>query len=250
MAPEVLLGQSKPNTNTDLFSLSVILFELFFLSHPLEGANCCKHPCLTPAIERELYATHPVFVMSKTDSSNRPVRGTCSNLINLWPVYPEFLHKAFEQAFGEGLKDYNKRLTESEWERVICRLLDESVICPHCNEINFASMATDERLKCTVCHKEYQLTYKLCVSGFDVYVGKNKSLTDYHISHGNKDCVIGSFIESKKNPGVFGIRNDSATIWNVKYPGKELMTYESGKVVTIIPGTVIHIGNKKVTIEK
>ena len=40
MAPEVILGKSKPGTDTDLFSLSVILFELFFLAHPLEGANC------------------------------------------------------------------------------------------------------------------------------------------------------------------------------------------------------------------
>ena len=54
MAPEVILGQAKPGMDTDLFSLAVILFELFFLSHPLEGANCCKHPCLTPQIERQL----------------------------------------------------------------------------------------------------------------------------------------------------------------------------------------------------
>ena len=99
MAPEVILGQAKPSTNTDLFSLSVILFELLFLSHPLEGANCCKHPCLTPEIEKELYAINPIFVCSKTDKSNAPVRGTCSNLINLWPVHREFLHDAFQIDF-------------------------------------------------------------------------------------------------------------------------------------------------------
>lgn len=75
MAPEVILGQAKPGIDTDLFSLAVILFELFFLSHPLEGANCCKHPCLTPQIERKLYAENPVFVCSKEDTSNAPVRG-------------------------------------------------------------------------------------------------------------------------------------------------------------------------------
>ena len=60
----------------------------------------------------------------------------------------------------------------------------------------------------------------------------------------------GDFNESKKNPGVFGLKNDSTTIWNVEYPGKEPMTYEGGKVVTVIPDTVITIGNKKVVIEK
>jgi len=77
MAPEVVLGTSKPNTDTDLFSLAVILFELFFLAHPLEGQKCCQHPCLTRQLEKELYAIHPVFVCSKTDTSNGPVRGTC-----------------------------------------------------------------------------------------------------------------------------------------------------------------------------
>ena len=75
-------------------------------------------------------------------------------------------------------------------------------------------------------------------------------MTDYHITYGSRDTVVGTFVESKKNPGVFGLKNDSTTIWNVEYPGKEPMTYESGKVVTVIPDTVITIGNKKVVIEK
>ena len=85
---------------------------------------------------------------------------------------------------------------------------------------------------------------------FEIYADKGKVLTEYHCSHGNRDSVIGSFVESKKNPGVFGLKNDSTTIWNVEYPGKESMTYENGKVVTVIPGTIIGIGNTKVVIEK
>lgn len=252
MAPEVILGKEKPSTNTDLFSLSVILFELFFLSHPLEGANCCKHPCLTPAIERELYAENPVFVCSKTDRSNAPVRGTCSNLMNLWPVYPEFLQDAFQRAFGEGLKDCNKRLSEADWRKVLYRLLDEGVTCPRCKEINFASMNKDGIIGCTVnsCRKTYPVPFKAVVNGFEIYVDSGKVLTDYHVTYGCRDTVVGTFVESKKNPGVFGLKNDSTTIWNVEYPGKEPMTYEGGKVVTVIPDTVITIGNKKVVIEK
>ena len=252
MAPEVILGKEKPSTNTDLFSLSVILFELFFLSHPLEGANCCKHPCLTPAIERELYAENPVFVCSKTDRSNAPVRGTCSNLMNLWPVYPEFLQDAFQRAFGEGLKECNKRLSEAEWRKVLYRLLDEGVTCPRCKETNFASMNKDGIIGCTVnsCRKTYPVPFKAVVNGFEIYVDSGKVLTDYHVTYGSRDTVVGTFVESKKNPGVFGLKNDSSTIWNVEYPGKEPMTYEGGKVVTVIPDTVIAIGNKKIVIEK
>jgi len=37
MAPEIILGKAKPSRNTDLFSLSVLLFYMLMLHHPLEG---------------------------------------------------------------------------------------------------------------------------------------------------------------------------------------------------------------------
>lgn len=252
MAPEVILGQAKPSTNTDLFSLSVILFELFFLSHPLEGANCCKYPCLTQQIERELYADKPVFVMSNADASNRPVKGVHSNLISLWPVYPDFLHEAFNKAFGDGLKDSSKRLTEKAWKDVLYKLLDNAVICPHCHEINFADMAQGVALQCTIpsCRAKYAVPFKACVGKFEIVAGKDKHITEYHVSYGKREAVVATFMESKKTPGVFGLKNDSNTIWNVQYPGKPATTYEPGKVVTMIPDTVIEIGNQKIEIKQ
>jgi hypothetical protein len=37
MAPEVVLGKSRPSRETDYFSLSVLLFYLFHIQHPLLG---------------------------------------------------------------------------------------------------------------------------------------------------------------------------------------------------------------------
>ena len=37
MAPEIVLGTAKPSTNTDLFSLAILLFYLLNIHHPLEG---------------------------------------------------------------------------------------------------------------------------------------------------------------------------------------------------------------------
>lgn len=250
MAPEIILGKAKPSIDTDLFSLSVILFELFFLSHPLEGANCCKHPCLTTQLERELYAEKPVFVMSKTDHSNAPVRGVHSNLIKLYPVYPEYLHEAFERAFGDGLKSTNRRLSENEWKKVLYRLADDAVICPYCKEINFASMGNQNVLKCTCCGRAYAIPYSITVNGFEIVAGKDKSLSEYHLSHGDKHKTVATFMESKKTTGVFGLKNDSSYVWQVEYPNNPVKTYENGKVVTLIPETVITIGNTKVIVKK
>lgn len=249
MAPEVILGKSTPNTDTDLFSLAVILFELFFLSHPLEGANCCKHPCLTPKIERELYAVNPVFVCSKEDTSNAPVRGTCSNLIRLWPMYPEFLHDKFRKAFSKvALHSGAQRLSEKEWKDVLFALLDSSVICPHCHEMNFIDMADGTSLQCVECKKRIAVPCKLSVNSFEVAAEKDKHLTEYHLTYGDRQKIAGTIVESKKTAGVFGLRNDSSEIWVVHYPGKEEMYYETGKTVTLLRGTEIKIATKTVKI--
>lgn len=249
MAPEVILGKSTPNTDTDLFSLAVILFELFFLSHPLEGANCCRYPCLTPQIEKELYAVNPVFVCSKEDTSNAPVRGTCSNLIRLWPMYPEFVHNYFRRAFSkEALHNGRERLSEKDWKDMLYALQDSSVRCPHCGEMNFADMAGEQGVKCVGCGKMLGVPYALCVNGFKIVAGKGKALTDYHLSFGDRRKEVGMIAESKKTAGVFGLKNLSSGIWTVCYPGKEEMYYENGKTVTLIPGTRIVIGTKTVQV--
>ena len=249
MAPEVILGKSAPNTDTDLFSLAVILFELFFLSHPLEGANCCKHPCLTPQIERELYAVNPVFVCSKEDTSNAPVRGTCSNLMRLWPMYPEFVHEYFRRAFSkDALHNGGYRLSEKDWKEMLYSLQDSSVRCPYCGEMNFADMAGDKGVKCVGCARILSVPYKLSVNGFTITAGKDKALTEYHLLYGSRKKEIGIIVESKKTVGVFGLKNLSSEIWAVRYPGKEEMYYEAEKTVTLIPGTQIVIGVKTVKV--
>ena len=249
MAPEIILGKSKPSTSSDLFSLSVILFQLFFLSHPLEGSNSCKYPCLTQQREREIYAVHPVFVYSKTDKSNAPVRGTCSNLMRLWPIYPEYLHEAFQRAFSEEcLKDETKRLTETEWKNILYRLQDDAVKCPYCGEINFASDNPSGIFNCTVCGKKNIIRCIIEVNDYKIAMCKGKNLTEYHTLHGERNKIVGSFVESKKTPGVFGIKNDSTVIWGVTYPDKPITSYAPGKVVTAIPGTVIEIGNTEIKI--
>ena len=251
MAPEVILGAEKPSTNTDLFSLAVIIFELLFLSHPLEGANTCKYPCLTPKVEQEIYAINPVFVCSDVNKVNAPVKGLCSNLINLWPTYPNYIHDIFKKAFSEdALKNPSKRLSEREWKEILYKLYDDSIECPRCKDLNFVSMAKDNKLKCYSCGKDYHGFYKVIVNGYSIVIGKDKVITEYHLNHGNYKELVGTFIESKKNPGVFGLRNDSSYIWAVEYPGKNMINYEPGKTVTMIPDTRITVNNKIIIFKK
>lgn len=51
MAPEIIAG-GVPDKYSDRFSLSVILFMLFYANHPFEGAKVVACPCLTETFEK------------------------------------------------------------------------------------------------------------------------------------------------------------------------------------------------------
>lgn len=51
MAPEIVAG-GVPDKYSDRFSLSVILFMLFYANHPFEGAKVVACPCMTETFEK------------------------------------------------------------------------------------------------------------------------------------------------------------------------------------------------------
>ncbi|MCD7808558.1 MAG: protein kinase, partial [Erysipelotrichaceae bacterium] len=68
MAPEIMLGHT-PSLYSDYYSLAVILFQLFYVNHPLEGAKTLSQP-LNEALELEYFGKHPVFVCDPINHSN------------------------------------------------------------------------------------------------------------------------------------------------------------------------------------
>lgn len=65
MAPEVVTGKTMPNKYTDRYSLSVVLFLLFYANHPLEGARVLACPCMTETYEKKFYGSEPIFIYDK-----------------------------------------------------------------------------------------------------------------------------------------------------------------------------------------
>lgn len=137
MAPEIVAG-GIPDKYSDRFSLSVILFMLFYVNHPFEGAKVVACPCMTENYEKRFYGSEAVFIYDPNDTSNLPVRGIHQNVIRRWPVMPKLLRDTFIQEFNqEKLKNPNTRMIEQNWEKIISQVRDSLIVCQHCGEETF-----------------------------------------------------------------------------------------------------------------
>lgn len=148
MAPEIVAG-GIPDKYSDRFSLSVILFMLFYANHPFEGAKVVACPCMTEAFEKKFYGNEAVFIYDPNNKTNLPVRGIHQNVIRRWPVMPAELREAFIREFGpEMLKNPQKRMIEQNWEKLIASLRDRLVKCPHCGEETFVDEGNPQCMNC------------------------------------------------------------------------------------------------------
>ncbi|WP_197710960.1 protein kinase domain-containing protein [Chromatium okenii] len=67
IAPEIVRGAAVPSTQTDLFSLSVLLFYLLHIHHPLEGQREADIKCFDLPAMTQLYGINPLFIFDPTN---------------------------------------------------------------------------------------------------------------------------------------------------------------------------------------
>ena len=102
MAPEIVRGHALPSTQTDLYSLSVLLFYLLLLHHPLEGGKEAAIRVFDEPAMTMLFGNEPVFIFDPDDESNRPVPGYQDNPLVFWPIYPQFLRRSVHPGLHPG----------------------------------------------------------------------------------------------------------------------------------------------------
>lgn len=242
MAPEVVTGKFLPNTQSDRFSLAVILFLLFFNNHPLEGEMISSCPCMTEKHEKKFYGISPVFIYDPQDASNRPVRGIHINVIQLWPQFPQYVKDMFISQFSrEALQEPGRRITEKEWlEKVLLRMRHELITCPACGNEVFMDTEQD-RFVCGDCsHQSIQRMPIIRSGKYKVAACRDKKIYQY-LTNPDKallNTCTGMLVESKKTPGLFGMKNFTSDTW--------VLTTKSGNNRTIAPGEAapLLIGNE------
>lgn len=228
MAPEVVAGNI-PDKYSDRFSLSVILFMLFFANHPFEGARVVACPCMTEDFERKFYGSEAVFVYDPNDMTNRPVRGVHKNVIKRWSVFPPKLKDIFTQEFSkERLNNPSLRMIEDSWERIISQVRDELVFCPNCSEETFINDIETTTYLCMNCGKSIDTSNRLKIGNRLIVLTENTSI---FLDRDNiPDALV---ISSPKNNGELAIKNISNTSWSVETP--------SGKIKLVVPQDVMPV---------
>jgi serine/threonine protein kinase len=250
MAPEIVRGDSFPNSLTDCHSLAVILFKLFCRHDPLMGEQYVKSVCITEQREFELYGKGPVFIFDPDNAANRPVSGVHPNPIKLWPLYPDFLQSAFIRSFTEGMKNPNTRLPENEWQKILVRLRDTLLVCPACkDDLLLNHFPSGKALRCPCGHTySYPLFLDLGPQGSGKYrvpLFPGEKLYACHTIDGNDDyaAVTGEVIMNRNDPTLWGIKNLSDDSWYMKSETGEGKTIEKGAVAPIALNASIQFKN-------
>jgi serine/threonine protein kinase len=251
MAPEVVRGEALPSTQTDLFSLSVLLFYMLMVHHPLEGKKELSIKCLDLPAMTKLYGTEPLFIFDPQDKSNEPVAGYHDNAIAFWPIYPQFLRDLFTKAFTDGIRDpQNGRVRESEWRAAMVRLRDSIVYCSNCGMENFydadALKATGGNAgSCWSCKTAIALPPRIRIGKSVVMLNYDTKLFPHHVDEQqsyNFTKPVAEVIRHPANPSIWGLKNLSQDKWVATTAEGEVKDVEPGRSVTIAVGTKISFG--------
>lgn len=242
MAPEIITGIGKPNIKTDLFSLSVLLFYLLFVSHPLEGLQEAKIHSMDLAAMNKLYGTDPIFIYDPKDVSNRPVPGVHDNAILYWGIYPEYLKEIFTQAFTSGLKNPEARVKEREWLTVFRKLESDLIVCS-CKAQNFRHGAvltkscwncglTIHNLRIKTAQKEIPLNLFTVITT-DIFVENQM----------NDSSKFAQVVLHPRDKNVWGLLNMSFQKWKAIFPDGSTHDVESNQTVRLTAG--LHLLSEK-----
>lgn len=235
MAPEVVTGKAMPSKQTDRYSLSVVLFLLFYANHPLEGARVLACPCMTEKYEKQFYGSEPIFIYDKVNANNRPVRGVHNNVLRRWNAFPAILRETFTQEFSsECLSDPNKRKLERQWQNVIQQIRDMLVVCPECKVETFVEDANTP--KCMCCGKPFDIAGTLQINDRKVLLTPN---TKVYVDMDNKPDIQVINVPGDRYP--IQLRNITTNNWVVETPSGKIRSVDPNMAMPVKAGLKVNL---------
>jgi len=248
MAPEVTAGKSLPNTETDMYSLAVVLYGLFFRGHPLEGKLTLEKMALcVPGIEKVFYGTHPLFCFNPNDDRNRPDPVVHKHVLDGWRgVFPREFYQLFIKAFTIGLSDPGKRILEKEWRDALIRLRASIAYVKHNSAVQEQFVNLNSQTPSPIC---------LRMRFADGQVVALSHAARLYACHTKGDAtgfwtVTASIAAYDDNPLHLVMRNDTQDVWRFSLPGQQPEQATPQGTLPLVPGMSINFaGTEAVVIE-
>lgn len=248
MAPELVRADAQPNTETDLFSLAVLLFYMLMLHHPLEGKKEAAIRCFDQAAMNKLYGSEPVFIFNPDDVSNAPVVGLHDNALTYWALYPQFIRDLFITSFTKGLMNTQARVRENEWRSALIRLRDSILYCS-CGAENFYdvnALQHGEEKVCWACAKSLIIPPRFRSDHAIVMLNHNTRLYAHHIDKTQRfvfDVPVAAINRHPQDPERWGLQNLTTSAWTITTSDNQLKTVEPQRSVALASGVKIDFGN-------
>lgn len=246
VAPEILGTDSdgkvrsvRPSTSTDYWSLSVVLFMILCMGHPLEGERWIV-PLLTPQNERFLYGSGATFVYDPDDDSNRPNPKAHANVVNRWKPLPPYMKDAFLRAFGkDAVRNPGRRLREVDWMKVLVRFQAEIRRCHKCGGEVF--MVDAKNTPCDVCGELQSVERRLRFRDYAVTASKGVRVYRCMLESCNaKDALtrVGTIVSNPSRPGLYFLNNTDMTLEG-RTAGGVAKLIPPNSVVPLRPGIIV-----------
>jgi serine/threonine protein kinase len=261
MAPEVVLGKARPSRETDYFSLSVLLFYLFHIQHPLLGKKILSIRAWDLPAREKLFGSEPVFIFDPSDRSNEavenpkldPLGEAGKNAIPYWrSIYPQELKDAFTASFTEGVRNPDRRLLATAWKRVLSNALNSITRCG-CGSENFIEPGSKSQ-SCWSCGKFVESPFLLETARQIISASSGRRILESHLTDTTLNAMspqIGEIITHPQRKDVLGLCNKTILTWTAQpADASQMVTILPGKSVPLCDGTVVIIGNNKITIRK
>lgn len=254
MAPEVVRGEAVPGTQTDLFSLAVLLFYMFMMHHPLEGKRELAIKCLDLHAMRRLYGDEPLFIFDPTDQSNAPDPRYHKNALVFWSLYPQTLRDLFTRAFTEGLRDpQHGRVRESHWRAELARMRDAIIYCAKCRAENFYDAEPPPATRtgagaCWSCHARLRIPPRIRIGRHIVMLNQDSQLFPHHVDDERAydfTRPVATVARHPVDPNVWGLKNLTGEKWAATNAEGTVRDVEPGRSLTLNVGMRIHFGRSE-----
>ncbi|MCF8306321.1 MAG: protein kinase [Ignavibacteriales bacterium] len=251
MAPEVVRNEIQPNRFTDLYSLSVLLFYLMYIAHPLDGKKEAAIHAMDESAQRKLYGFEPLYIFHPTDKSNEPDPEFHTNAFAFHNVLPQTLKTVFEKAFTVGLNEPLKRVEESVWRSLFIGLCDNILNCS-CGAESFydiSRLKNGIETKCWSCGNSIKIPARIRLNGEVVILSNGIKLYPHHTSGIQYDFSKPT-AEISEHPTlkIKGLKNLSDDIWFVTKPDNSILQVHPGRSFALENGYNVKFGLVKAEI--